>query len=267
METVPNAHGLLAERWEEMMRVHTENDEAAVFVVPIYSPKSGMSSSTPKIERAPSSKITLTAEPRSFERSRYMSHQALNYNGWESTLVNSTFLPFHESGNPRAVLHRRQEPYFIIRKNDTPPYNVLFMGMQQDKETQVRDTNACGFIFFLHPDAFAVDFPHADLSASTGWTNLRRLNQDTWRQAFVHYTQEAYKQELHKAMMASKGNAFRCSQSRLHEVSARGWQNRSRTNGLMKDGTFFMSKAGKKQAKPRFPTSLKLNRKNKTRGD
>lgn len=221
MATVPNAHNIIVERWDDMMAVNEKSNEA-VFVVPIYHSRS--TNSSEMMEQIPSNKSELKLMlkpdyPKPLKRmgKRYRSHSALNYDKWES-VADGVFIPYDESGNPRAILEKRQEPYFIIRKKAMPPYNVLFAGMGQDKETHTRDISACGFVFYLHPYLFAVDFEQRlDIG---GWTNPPRKGNAGWRQIFAHSMHEAYKQEIHKGRAMNVGT-FSCCNEGLHESSAR----------------------------------------------
>lgn len=225
MATVPNAHSFIAKRWDDMLKVNAGSN-GTVFVVPIYYSKS--TNSSDMMERIPSNKSELKmmqapSHPKRLMRmgERYKSHAALAYGKWESS-TDGAFVPYDVSGNPKAILEKKQEPYFIIRKQLMPPYNVLFAGMGQDKETHTRDTNACGFVFYLHPSLFAVNFEQKQ--ELDGWTNPPRRGNSGWRQIYAHSMHEAYKQELYRAGRGSQGGKFLCNSEGLQETSARSRQ-------------------------------------------
>mmetsp|Transcript_8918 Transcript_8918/g.26712 ORF Transcript_8918/g.26712 Transcript_8918/m.26712 type:complete len:624 (-) Transcript_8918:135-2006(-) len=226
MSTVPNAHGLIMRGWDDMMKFHQKNNGMAVFTVPIYH--SRFSDSREILVRTPSNKSELISmlspgHPRPLTKMPYMSHWKLNYREWER-VSNGTFLTYHKFGNPKIIVTYKQEPYFIIRRQEMPPYNVMFMGMHNDKITQVKDTNVCGFQFFIHPDLYAINFNH-DVGESvhpgaSEWLDPSRTKNATWRQAYAHAMHEAYKEEVHEAMSVIDGRSFLCGSEGLRVRSS-----------------------------------------------
>ena len=100
-----------------------------------------------------------------YQRSGDVFHnqRLTDFEGWENLPHGSANnLPYHRSGIESMICdpgrEPEQEPYYIVKKSDLAPYNVLFAGMWWDKTTQIIDACNCGLAFVLHPDLFAVIF-------------------------------------------------------------------------------------------------------------
>lgn len=238
MLTVPNAHQIILDSWQGMMKEYNKHSGVA-FVVPLYKaetmmddefvgtiPKNrlDMVNRTKTVRNLTSSvEVTnlMTSKKRVEKRvdlykdvkrsGTVFSNQALtNFEGWEALPEGSdTYLPYHKTGTEFAICdpprgYKEQEPYFLIKKSDMPPYNVLFAGMWFDKTTHIIDTCNCGLTFLLHPDLFSVIFNEPKESTQQG---LWGMHSPGWRQDFVFATGPVYSQEYQKARLATNGGS------------------------------------------------------------
>ena len=238
MLTVPNAHQIILDSWQGMMEEYNKHNGVA-FVVPLYKAEVTMNDefvgTIPKNRldmvnrtetercRKEAVEVTniITSKPRVEERTEcykdlkrsgtVFGNQALtNFEGWEALPEGSdTYLPYHKTGAEFAICdpprgYTEQEPYFLIKKSDMPPYNVLFAGMWFDKTTHIIDTCNCGLTFVLHPDMFSIIFNEPKESTQQG---LWGLHSRGWRQDFVFATGPVYAQEYQKTRLAIGGRS------------------------------------------------------------
>lgn len=238
----PDAHSIIEDTWDDMMNVYEKNGRGSAFIVPLYKSYDNIDANT--LNQLPTSKKTLlsqtvksqtiaggnavkgnvlmrsksvdkTVAPKfSYARAGtwHATHRLMDYKGWEAlTDGNKTFLPFHESGNKGTICnppkenYSPQEPYYIAKKEDMTPFNVLFAGMYWDKVAQQNDMCNCRFAFYIHPELFSVLF-RAPPTSNGFWASM--FGKIGWRQQFVFGLQPVYFQEVWKAKL-SQGIANR----------------------------------------------------------
>mmetsp|Transcript_18814 Transcript_18814/g.54196 ORF Transcript_18814/g.54196 Transcript_18814/m.54196 type:complete len:185 (-) Transcript_18814:23-577(-) len=130
----------------------------------------------------------------------------MDYNAWETQALGGdepTFLPFHQSGEKGMICRPPmgfgpQEPYVIAKKDEMPPYNVLFAGMHWDKVAQVNDACNCGFTFYIHPSLFSLIF-RAPKNSYLPWHIV--FGKPHWRQEFVFALIPIFFQEVWRARL------------------------------------------------------------------
>ena len=189
MIPVRNGHGIISDSWEEMLAVYADNGPGTAFIVPLYAVPSRVNSNT--LKQLPSSKNVLLGKGKvssggSVIQGNLRKKQkdavlegtnipilsvandvrrkdsiAMDYVAWENQASKDNdkvprFLPFHQSGDKEMICRPPagfgpQEPYFIAKKAEQPPYNVLFAGMHWDAVAQINDMCNCGFSFYIHP--------------------------------------------------------------------------------------------------------------------
>ena len=214
MLTVSNAHQIILDSWQGMMEAYNKHNGAG-FVVPLYKAETRMDEEV--VRAFPRNRQDMTTRKISGEYQRsgevFGNQKLTDFEGWEGLPDGSTnFLPYHKSGteaicNPPGGAHE-QEPYYLVKKEDCAPYNVLYAGMWFDKTTQIIDACNCGLTFLLHPELFTVIFDEPESSTKTsGWTNNRADD----RQKMVFLTGPAYSQEYQKARLAIDGGPGMCS--------------------------------------------------------
>ena len=238
MLTVPNAHQIILDSWQGMVKEYKKHNGVA-FVVPLYKAEMTMNDefvgTMPKnrlgmvIRTETGRNITSSVEVTNLKTSKrrvenrvdlykdvkrsgnVFRNQALtNFEGWEALPEGSdTYLPYHKTGTEFAICdpppgYTEQEPYFLAKKSDLPPYNVLFAGMWFDKTTHIIDTCNCGLTFVLHPDMFSIIFNEPKESTQQG---LWGLHSPGWRQDFVFATGPVYSQEYQKTQLAIGGRS------------------------------------------------------------
>ena len=189
MMPVRNGHDIISDSWEEMLAVYADNGPGTAFIVPLYAVPSRVNSNT--LKQLPSSKNVLLGKGKvssggSIIQGNLRKKQkdavlegtnipilsvandarrkdsiAMDYVAWENQASKDNdkvprFLPFHQSGDKEMICRPPagfgpQEPYFIAKKAEQPPYNVLFAGMHWDAVAQINDMCNCGFSFYIHP--------------------------------------------------------------------------------------------------------------------
>jgi len=228
MIPMPGAHDAISDSWEEMMKVVSDDvGRGTAFVVPLYAASQSADGNT--VRQFPSSKAVLLDMGRkkqdfvsqgnilkrtvnlpadtALNRVRPKKSIAMDYKEWEALADGdaTTFLPFHESGSKGIICkppdgYGPQEPYFIVKKDVMPPYNVLFAGMYWDKVTQVNDMCNCGFTFYIHPNIFSLIF-QAPKTAIYTWAMM--FGKFNWRQEFVFALVPVFFQEVWRAKLSS----------------------------------------------------------------
>ena len=191
MISVRNGHGVVSDIWEEMMAVYADKGPGTAFIVPLYAVPSGVNENTLKQLPSSkdvllgkgkvstggsiihgSMSLLKKSEDIVLEGAnlpilsvandvRRKESIAMDYNAWESQEPKGkneapSFIPFHQSGDEGMICRPPagfgpQEPYFIAKRADMPPYNVLFAGMHWDAVAQINDMCNCGFSFYIHP--------------------------------------------------------------------------------------------------------------------
>mmetsp|Transcript_20231 Transcript_20231/g.58034 ORF Transcript_20231/g.58034 Transcript_20231/m.58034 type:complete len:581 (+) Transcript_20231:143-1885(+) len=197
MAPMRNARTILTERWGDMMEAHKQHLGKAVFVTPVYESKENV-----LVSNAPSNKEELLDMRANHVLvrigQRLKSHRALAYEQWELQTKprgDSAFLPYSEKTGFKL---KKQEPYFIGRKRDYVPFDVLFMGVNKDKELHLENVNDFGFSFVLHPDVALINF---DNIKSPGWVtnpNSRKMwgKQVSWRYEWIFKIHYKYREEM-----------------------------------------------------------------------
>ena len=202
MVPIRNAQAILAKRWNDMLKADKQHGEMVVFVTPVYECKDDNLSCHPTSK----GELVKMRESQRLVRigNRLKSHRALAYGKWESQtlpLGHFDFLPYSEQSGFKL---KKQEPYFIGRKRDYVPYDVLFMGVNKDKELHLESVNEFGFAFALHPDVAIINFEHnADdggQQAVTWVTNPNRKamwgKRISWRYDWIYKIHYKYREEL-----------------------------------------------------------------------
>ena len=216
MLTVPNAHQIILDSWQDMMATYDKHSGAG-FVVPLYKARIPMDDD--QVQTIPKNRQELTTKRISEEYQRsgdvYGNQHLTNFEGWENLPHHSnTYLPYHKSGIESTICdppdkESEQEPYYIVKKFDLAPYNVLFAGMWWDKTTQIIDACNCGLTFVLHPDLFTIIFDEPENSTKQGAWTMHRAN---WRQKMIFMTGPVYSQEYQKTQLALDTGRRMCSQ-------------------------------------------------------
>ena len=190
MIPVRNGHGVVSDSWEEMMAIYADKGPGTAFIVPLYAAPSRVDANTIKQlpsskdvllakGKVSTGGITIHGNMNLHKKQedvleganlhilsvangvRRKDSIAMDYGAWENQETKDknealSFLPFHRSGDEGMICRPPagfgpQEPYFIAKKADMPPYNVLFAGMHWDAVAQLNDMCNCGFAFYIHP--------------------------------------------------------------------------------------------------------------------
>ena len=202
MVPMRNAQAILAKRWNDMLEADKQHGEKTVFVTPVYDCKDDNLSCNPTSK----GELMRMHENKTLGRigNRLKSHRALAYGKWESQTLpfdRYDFLPYSEQSGFKL---KKQEPYFIGRKRDYVPYDVLFMGVNKDKELHLENVNDFGFSFALHPDIAIINFEHntddGGQQAVSWVTNANRRamwgKQISWRYDWIFKIHYKYREEL-----------------------------------------------------------------------
>ena len=215
MLTIPNAHQIILDSWQDMMAAYSKHSGAG-FVVPLYKARTPMDGD--QVQTFPKNRQELITKRISevYQRSGDVFHnqRLTDFEGWENVPHGSAnYLPYHRSGIESMICdpgrEPEQEPYYIVKKSDLAPYNVLFAGMWWDKTTQIIDACNCGLAFVLHPDLFTVIFDEPKESTQQGAWAMHRAN---WRQKMIFMTGPVYSQEYQKTQLALDTSRSMCSQ-------------------------------------------------------
>ena len=214
MLTPPNTHQLILDSWEGMMAAYRRHSGVG-FIAPLYISRTPMDDEQVRIFPKKRQELITKRKSGIYQRSgeAYGNQGLTDFESWEALPKGSdNFLPYHESGIESAICdppgrNSEQEPYYLVRKEDMAPYNVLFAGMWWDKTTQIIDACNCGLTFLLHPDLFSVIYDGPNNATGGTWA----MHKPNWRQKMIFTTGPAYSQEYQKARLAIDGGHSMCS--------------------------------------------------------
>jgi hypothetical protein len=246
-------HDVIASTWDQLLAMDdpTQHGGArAAITVPLYYTEICPDD---LLLEVPLTKAELVESSEGYERDaiknqrggkgiRRMSRTYPNcfnydYDTWEAadpSNPDSLFLPYdgkkaefkyvpreeHQTKEGRRYVMnmKGQEPYFIINKDEMPPYDVLYWSMLGDKTTHVADVITMGYRFLIHRDVFFVNFAdnnipkrkekapdktkakgkfRAAVSSNKRWDWVANYSGKEWRWKFVPF--------IHKKMTGHFG--------------------------------------------------------------
>uniref|UniRef100_F1KY88 Glycosyltransferase-like protein n=2 Tax=Ascaris suum TaxID=6253 RepID=F1KY88_ASCSU len=120
------------------------------FVVPAFESK-GYRSSVVPASKAELLVMLDTGQVQIFRQDVWIQgHASTDYDRWRTTQTEYS-----------VAWRTDYEPYVVVARNETPPYDNRFVGFGWNKVSHIMSLNAAGFDFIVLPDVFIVHQPHS----------------------------------------------------------------------------------------------------------